>query len=159
MRRFLTGITTLAVAGATLVPEIAPQGRHTLFLVDAGEGRRLIRVAEIETGTLVPFEIEVAWPPSASNQILFGRARWTPDGRIAFIGANAEGRSGVFLQDFVPGRDTSATRRAVAGFAPDVLTESLGVSPDGKSLVVSTLQEYSSLTLAEGLAGLEPPRR
>jgi dipeptidyl aminopeptidase/acylaminoacyl peptidase len=147
------------VDAAVLVPEIAPQGRHTLFLVDAGESRRLIRVAEIETGTLVPFEIEVAWPPSASNQILFGRARWTPDGRIAFIGANAEGRSGVFVQDFAPGRDTSATRRPVAGFAPDVLTESLGVSPDGKSLVVSTLQEYSSLTLAEGLAGLEPPRR
>jgi len=148
------------VDAAVLVPEIAPHGRHALFVADAGESRRLIRVAEVETGTLVPFEIEVSWPPSASNQILFGRARWTPDGRrIAFIGANAEGRSGVFLQDFVPGRDTSATRRAVAGFAPDVLTESLGVSPDGKSLVVSTLQEYSSLTLAEGLAGLEPPRR
>ena len=79
--------------------------------------------------------------------------------RIAFIGANAEGRSGVFVQDFAPGRDTSASRRPVAGFAPDVLTESLGVSPDGKNLVISTLQEYSSLMLAEGLAGFEPPRR
>ena len=59
----------------------------------------------------------------------------------------------------MPGRDTAATRRPLAGFAPDVLTESLGVSPDGKTLVVSTLQEYSSLQLAEGLVGLEPPRR
>jgi hypothetical protein len=146
-------------AGATLVPEIAPQGRHALFVSDGRGGERVIRVVEIETGKLVPFEIEVTWPPSASNQILYGRARWTPDGgRIAFIGADAKGRSGVFVQDFVPGRDTSATRRAVAGFVTDMLTESLGVAPDGKGLVVSTLQEYSSLTLAEGLAGLEPPR-
>jgi Tol biopolymer transport system component len=148
------------VAGAALVPEIAPQGRQVLVVTDGRGGQRLIRVADIETGALLPFEIEVTWPPGASNQILFGRARWTPDGRrIAFIGANAEGRSGVFVQDFVPGRDTSASRRPVAGFAPDLLTESFGMSPNGKSLVVSTLQEYSSLTLAEGLAGLEPPRR
>ena len=154
-----TGATRL-VDASVLVPEVAPGGRLALFVVDPGESRRLIRVVDVETGKPVPFEIEVAWPASASNQILFGRARWTPDGkRIVFIGANAEGRSGVYLQDFTPGHDTAATRRAVAGFAPDVLTESFGVSPDGKRLVVSTLQEYSSLTLAEGLAGLEPPRR
>jgi len=148
------------VAGAALVPEIAPQGRHVLVVTDGRQGGRVIRVADIDTGALLPFGIEVTWPPGASLQILYGRARWTPDGkRIAFIGANAEGRSGVFVQDFVPGRDTSASRRVVAGFARDVLTESLGMSPDGKSLVVSTLQEYASLTLAEGLAGLEPARR
>ena len=148
------------VAGAALVPEISPDGQKVLLVTDGRDGQRLIRVADIETGALVPFQIEVTWPPSASSQILFGRARWTPDGRrIAFIGANAEGRSGVFVQDYTPGRDSAATRRAVAGFAPDTLTESLGVSPDGKSLVVSTLHEYSSLTLAEGLAGLEPPKR
>ena len=78
---------------------------------------------------------------------------------IAFIGSNAAGRSGVYLQDFVPGSDTSATRRAVVGFDPTTLTESFGVSPDGRRLVVSTLQEFSSLQLAEGLPGLEPPRR
>ena len=58
-----------------------------------------------------------------------------------------------------PGRDTQATRLAVTGFAPDVLTESLGLSPDGKHLAVSTMQQFASLQLAEGLAGLEPPRR
>jgi TolB protein len=148
------------VAGATLVPEVQPQGRHVLFVTDNRERGRFIRVADVESGALVPFQIQVRWPTSASDQVLYGRARWMPDGRrIAFIGANAEGRSGVYVQDFVPERDTSATRKALAGFAPDVLTESLGMAPDGERLVVATLQEYSSLTLAEGLAGLEPPRR
>jgi hypothetical protein len=102
----------------------------------------------------------VRWPASASDQVLYGRARWAPDGMgIFFVGANREGLSGVFFQEFAPGRDTRATRREVAGFDPALRTESLGVSPDGRRLVVSTLQEYSSLTLAEGLAGLEPPRR
>jgi hypothetical protein len=40
-----------------------------------------------------------------------------------------------------------------------VLTESLGLSPDGKRLAVSMMQQFSSLQLAEGLAGLEAPRR
>ena len=148
------------MAGSALLPEIDPTGRRALIVTDRREGFRVIRVVEIDTGAFLPFEIQVTWPSNASSQIVYGRARWTPDGRrIAFIGADAEGRSGVYLQDFVPGRDTAATRRALAGFAPDVLTESLGVAPDGKTLVISKLQEYSSLQLAEGLVGLEPPRQ
>jgi len=148
------------VAGAALIPEVSPDGRRVLFVTDNREGGRFIRVADVDSGTLVPFAIEVRWPASASDQVLYGRARWAPDGKgIFFIGANREGLSGVSFQEFAPGRDTRATRREVAGFAPDALSESLGVSPDGNSLVVSTLHEYSSLTLAEGLAGLEPPRR
>jgi Tol biopolymer transport system component len=151
------------VEGATLVPEVSPDGRHVLFVIGAptADNRlRLVRVAEVESGALVPFRIEVRSPATATNQILDGRARFTPDGRsILFVAANAEGRIGVFSQDFAPGRDTQATRRAVTGFAPDVLTESLGLSPDGKRLAVSTMQQFSSLQLAEGLAGLEPPRR
>jgi Tol biopolymer transport system component len=76
-------------------------------------------VVAVETGAIVPFEIKVSWPPSASSQVNFGRARWTPDGkRILFIGADAEGRAGVYVQDFVPGQDTSASRRAVTGLRP-----------------------------------------
>jgi eukaryotic-like serine/threonine-protein kinase len=151
---------TQLVKGGALVPDVAPDGRHVLFVTAAGAGARFIRVVAVETGAVLPFQIELRWPPGASGQVLYGRARWTPDGRrIAFIGSNAAGRSGVYLQDFVPGSDTSATRRAVVGFDPGTLTESFGVAPDGRRLVVSTLQESSSLQLAEGLPGLEPPRR
>ena len=151
------------VEGAALVPQVSPDGRHVLFVIGAptADNRlRLVQVAEVESGALVPFQIEVRSPAAATNQILDGRARFTPDGRsILFVAANAQGRYGVFSQDFVPGRDTQASRRPLAGFERDGETESLGLSPDGKRLVVSTIQLFSSLQLAEGLAGLEPPPR
>ena len=120
----------------------------------------ILAIHDFGREALLPFHIEVRSPATATNQILDGRARFTPDGRsILFVAANDAGRYGVYSQDFAPGRDTQATRRVVTGFAPDVLTESLGLSPDGKRLAVSTMQQFASLQLAEGLAGLEPPRR
>jgi serine/threonine protein kinase len=56
------------------------------------------------------------------------------------------------------GRDTSASRRPVAGFSSELMTESLGVSPAGRSLTISTLHQTSGLALAEDVAGVEPPR-
>jgi hypothetical protein len=141
------------VKGDALVPEVSPDGRYAVYLGDVRASRRVLKVAEVESGAVVPFEIEVAWPARASGQVLFGRERWLPDGRrIAFVGADAAGRSGVWVQDFVPGRDTAASRRPLAGFADHAETESLGVSADGKMLVVSELLEYSSLRLADGLS-------
>ena len=37
-----------------------------------------------------------------------------------------QGVNGVFVQDFVPGQDTSASRKKLAGFDPAVDAESLG---------------------------------
>jgi Tol biopolymer transport system component len=154
-----TGATRL-VPGQTVVPEVSPDGRLALFAANPTPTHRTIRVVEIDSGKLVPFEISVDWTPSSSAQILWGRARWTPDGRaIVFVGADDQGRSGVYLQDFVPGRDTAASRRRLAGFRPDSWVESLGVSPDGKSLAISTLQQSSALFLADGLPGVELPHR
>jgi hypothetical protein len=81
---------------------------------------------------------------------LFGRARWTDGGRtIIYIGQDEHDHSGVMAQDFVPGRDTSATRRKIAGYSWEYVTESLGISPDGKHLVISARFDRQSLKLAE----------
>jgi hypothetical protein len=83
-----------------------------------------------------------------------------PGGRsIAFVGLDERGRSGVFLQDFDPDRDTTATRRAVAGFSRDFVTESLGVSPDGSRVTISALEQSRVLMVAEGLEGIAPRAR
>jgi hypothetical protein len=84
-----------------------------------------------------------------------------PDGRaIAFVGQDEDGASGVFVQDFEPGRDTSASRRKLAGFDPDVAAESFGIAPDASRLVLAGWVQLFSLMEGEGLPGLlAPPRR
>jgi Tol biopolymer transport system component len=83
--------------------------------------------------------------------------RWAPNGKsIYFIGQDRSGLSGVFVQDFAPGRDTTSTRRPVAGFSPEYVTESLGLSPDGSRLTISTGEEFATIMLAEGVPGAIP---
>jgi hypothetical protein len=67
--------------------------------------------------------------------------------------------TGVFVQDFVPGRDTTATRRKLAGFDPDYITETFAISPDGTRIVLSLLDLQSNIMIAEGIPDLTPARR
>jgi WD40 repeat protein len=87
-----------------------------------------------DSTSISPFEIRLSTklPNTTSSQTGFGRSRWMPDGKkIAFVGFDDAGLTGVFVQDFVPGQDTTATRRKLAGFDPDYITESFAISPDG----------------------------
>jgi serine/threonine protein kinase len=153
-----SGATRL-LAGPYSNPEASPDGRHALaVLPNPAQLRNRIRVVEIASGRIVPFEIEVGYRLASPN-IVLGRARWLPDGRgIAFVGEDAAGRTGVFTQDFTPGRDSAATRRAIAGFSFDYVTESFGVAPDARRLTLSTLEQRASLLLAEGVAAVGPAR-
>lgn len=92
----------------------------------------------------------------AGSGIDQGRCRWLPDGRgLAFILSERGESFGVYRQDFVPGVDTSRTRRRLTRKEPGLDAESLGLSPDGSSLAVSFREELYDLMLAEGVAGLE----
>ncbi len=86
-----------------------------------------------------------------NQDVVYGRARWTPDGGngIVYIGQGSDGTSGIYVQDFVPGQDTGSSRQAVAGFSNLYSSESLGVAPDGKSLVVSTIFNRQTLQMAD----------
>jgi Tol biopolymer transport system component len=147
---------TQLVKGRISTPEVSPDGTRVLYRVFSGRYPALIRVARVADGGQEPFEISI--DAQRRTTVTLGRARWTPDGReIAFVGQDESGTSGVFVQPFVPGRDTSARRRRLAGFDPDLATESFGISPDGSRVVIAGWVQLFSLMQAEGLPGLIKP--
>ncbi len=144
-------------SGSAVGTDVSPDGRYVLSAAQEQSNLRcVVRFLEVETGRVVPFTIVVPYTLAAPG-VIYGRARWAPDGRsIYYIGQNAAGLSGVFQQDFAPGRDTSNTRRQVAGFSPEYVTESLGISPDGSKITISTGDEFATILLAEGVPGAMP---
>lgn len=129
---------TRIVAGNYAYPEVSPDGRYVVYCADYLTERVSLRVAEVGTGASVPFEIRIG-VPAGKPGLALGRARWMPGSRaIAFIGQDAKSVNGVYVQDFIPGRDTATTRRPLVGFDPERTTESFGISPDGARVIFAS---------------------
>jgi hypothetical protein len=145
------------VRGLVGIPEVSPDGRHVLYVgFDSTLTGTRVGVVRFEDGEPAAFEVALETiRPTTAN---LGRARWMADGRIAFLGQDENGTNGVFVQDFVPGRDTRATRRKLGGFDPEVDAETFGVSPDGSRVVIAGREMVSSLVLLEGVTGLGPSK-
>jgi serine/threonine protein kinase len=153
-----SGAVSIAL-GPFFLPEVSPDGRFVAYLDStSSQPRRTIRVRRVEDGSEVPPSIGI--DRNGNEDSNFGRPRWLPGGSaLAFLAADTDGLSGVFAQDFVPGKETSATRRRLAGFFPDVRSESFGFAPDGSEIVLSGLEEHSQVLLARGIPDLLPPVR
>ena len=146
------------VSGRVSLPDVSPDGRHALYRSFSGKYPATLRVVRLEDGQAEPFEIAV--DAKRRTTVTLGRARWMPDGKgIAFVGQDESGASGVYVQAFEPGRDTTATRRPLAGFDPDVAAESFGIAPDGSRLALAGWVQLFSLMEGEGLVGLLAPPR
>ncbi|HZN04723.1 MAG TPA: hypothetical protein VFD06_14155, partial [Candidatus Polarisedimenticolia bacterium] len=142
---------TRIVPGAWSTPEVSPDGEWVAFRTQVLP--RVLNLARISDGRLEPMRIR----PSGQNTT--GRPRWTPDGRaLAWNTYNEAGESGVLVQEFIPGADTSARRRPFAGFDRGQEVDSFAISRDGLHLVQAISDGLDSLLLAEGVPGVEPPR-
>ena len=136
------------------LPEVSPDGQNVLY-VDGLSSK--IRVVRLGDGAPVPFEIPILRRNNTAT--VLGRARWMPDGRsIAFIGQDENGINGVFVQDFVPGRDTTATRRKLGGFDPENSAETFAISPDGTLLTVGGWEQMFNIAIANNLPGVDRRR-
>jgi dipeptidyl aminopeptidase/acylaminoacyl peptidase len=159
------GGARLLVPGVTVHPEVSPDGRYVLYHTPVEE-REEIRVARVEDGSRVPFQIAIPFRNLTVSfgisalPVAVGRARWRPDGgAIFFVGLLPDGRFAVFEQPFAPGKDTTADRRVVVLSEGELITESLGVSPDGERLLISFVERSPNLVVAERVPDLPGPRR
>ena len=154
-----SGATQL-FSGLTQQPEVSPDGKdvaYAWYKQSVEDATVYIHATNIETGNPIPFEVKAV--RRAKGQITLagstGRCRWMPDGKsLAYIDSNEKGNLGIFVQDFIPGKDTFATRRAIAGFDTDKETETFAISPDGKFITLSELELPSSLVRVENVPGL-----
>lgn len=143
---------TQIVRGLGSNPEVSPDGVYALYLVNPQPDRAEIHIVRISDGAEVPGRIQCR--RLRQNGITLGRARWvpSPDGKkpaaIAFIDQDATGATGVSIEDFISGHDTSATRKPLRPFDAIAPLETLGVSPDGKRIVVSVADDTSSIIWA-----------
>ena len=145
------------VAGGAGRAEVSPDGRHALFVTVRVSEKLEVRVVRIEDATVLPFAIRFGTTTSRLAGVT-ARARWMPDGRaIAFVDVDAEGRTGIYVQDFVPGKDTQASRRPLAGFNADWATETFGISPDGSRICLAEWEQTLSIMTADGIPGVAPP--
>ncbi len=146
---------TQLAKGDYFLPEVSPDGRYVSYVAtDAVRNRGRVSVAEVTTGkvvwtTDVPF---LGFQPVVQP----GRTRWMPDGRTLVLVAMDDSNRGVLsAQDFRPGEDTTASRRVLVSTDPNSDIESFGISPDGRRVAVSRIEETRSLKLAEGVPGLD----
>ena len=140
-------------AGPYLQPDVSPDGRYATYLtLEGNQLRNVIHVLDLTTKRVLPFTIVVDFRYNRGEDVIAGRNRWMPDGKaIAFVAPDEAGRNGIFVQDFDPERDTTATRRKLAGFEVDPRTESFGIAPDGSAVTIGGVEVTSRIRLAEGV--------
>ncbi|MGE5837309.1 MAG: hypothetical protein ACM4AI_22740, partial [Acidobacteriota bacterium] len=146
------------IDGINAHPELSPDGQFVLYHTEA-IGSGTVHVARIADGKQMISPIGL--PPAGRllAMISLGRGRWRPDGRaILYIGADAKGKSAIIEQAFRPGEDTTATRRVLKASEEGLSVESFGVSPDGKRVTISFVDDQYAIMRLEGLPGLTRAR-
>ncbi|HEY6929737.1 MAG TPA: protein kinase [Thermoanaerobaculia bacterium] len=147
------------VSGNSVLPEVSPDGQYVSYRTNLRTDLTAVRVARVSDGSPAPFEthLQVGSGFSANS---VGRSRWMPDGRhLVFVGQDEKGNYGLYVQDFVPGQDSSKSRRRLVGFEAGASTESFGISPDGSRITVAAWEQVFSLMVADRVPGVSPPER
>jgi eukaryotic-like serine/threonine-protein kinase len=142
---------TKIVAGINAHPELSPDGQHVLYHT-AVIGVGHVHVVRKDDGRQVIPPIPL--PPAGRliAKITPGRGRWRADGRaIVFVGADANGASVLYEQAFRPGEDTSPTRRVLKKSDESLSVESFGISPDGKHVTISFIEDQYAVMRLDGL--------
>ena len=145
-----TGAVRLSDSPRAGNAEVSPKGEYAAFVDNKRTSLAVIRVLELETGKTVPFDIQI--PVTKDTAAVLGRLRWMPDGKsLVFLAQNDRGINGIYRQDFVPGKDTSDTRRLLIPIDSENSPESFGISPDGQFITTACWEQFFSIMVTDGL--------
>ncbi|HKR85851.1 MAG TPA: hypothetical protein VJS37_16960, partial [Terriglobales bacterium] len=133
--------TKLVVPGFTAWPDVSPDGEYLLYHVVSGALHARILVVRFSDGTPVGFQVEGL------------RARFSADGHsIVYI---RNGGQDIVRQDFLAGPDSPV--HVLVPASRDFITESFGMTRDGKNIVASYMQPSRSLVVADGVPRVVAP--
>jgi Tol biopolymer transport system component len=142
------GKVTPVLEGETTHPEVSADGAFVVYSRPEESGPIAIDVVRVADGTVFPFARGFTGAVSV-------RARWIgATHTIAFRTRDADGTISLYAQEFLPGTDTTATRRKLISTDPDAVLETFAVSPDGKRAILAIVDEASGLMMAEGVDGI-----
>jgi len=140
---------------SAFIPEFSPDGKYLAFNVSVDPNTNGMRILDIESGEVTKFgDLTLSSNYVSSSD---GRARWFSDGRSIAFAAAVDGQNGVLAQDFIPGRDTTSTRRKLAGFDPEWQVETFDLSPDDQRIVLSRVRPGGTVMLVENVPHVTPP--
>jgi eukaryotic-like serine/threonine-protein kinase len=142
--------------GATLIPDLSPDGRYVSIMTDVGTLEARLGVFDLVERKLLPGRIPLQVLPGT---VQVGRARFTPDGgAIVFVQLRADGQPILLKQPLSAWRTTMGAADTLFAAANEGI-ESFDLSPVGKRATVSVVDWLSGLTIAEGAQGIVPPKR
>jgi Tol biopolymer transport system component len=146
----------LLMPGSTLIPERSPDGRYVSVVTGLGTLTPLLTVYDVEHRQPLPHPVElrVTNPGTATT----GRSRWMPDGSaVVYLGLDTNGRFALVKRPLEAWRTGVGHADTLFAGSSDI-TETFGISPDGREVVASVLEYLSGLTVAEGIRGVIAPK-
>jgi serine/threonine protein kinase len=133
--------TKLVVPGTAAWPDVSPDGKYVLYHIASGALQARISVVRFPEGN--PSEFETGGL----------RARFSADSHsIVYI---RNGGRDIVRQDFLSGANSPV--RVLVPDSSDFITETLGMTRDGRNIVASYVQPSRSLIVADGIPGIAAP--
>ena len=124
-------------AGLYGIPHISPDGQHVLYMgfssILVSTGVKVVRLVGRCAGRFRDRRRRRSAPRPPTSDAPAGCRTAT---RSRFSARTRRASNGIYVQDFVPGRDTASTRRPLGGIRCVVDAETFAVSPDGKRVAV-----------------------
>jgi Tol biopolymer transport system component len=140
----------------SLIPDLSPDGRFVSTISNVGTIEARLTVFDLtekrELGSPVPLQV-------LPGTVQTGRSRFTPDGNaIAYAFTRDDGRAVLLRRPLSAWRTGAGSVDTLFARSNDEI-ESFGFSPDGTRMALSVVDWLSSLTIADRVPGIAPPKR